>query len=182
LKTEVRKISGLKIDKLTTFEKEFIECFQRFYELRGRSDTLGQVFSILFIRAGTSDKGLSQTEISSLLHKSKSSISRALDLIVEQGFCTYRLEDNENERAERKYFIKGSFKQLAISRTERSLRENTSLKKNLEQIRDDIPTSKKQKNQDLITQIDNFNNLIDMLIQTDNYSLKLLQEFYQDVQ
>lgn len=166
--------------ELSSYEKEFIQCFQHFYEQRGRSETLGQVFGLLFIRAPSPQKGLSQKEISLLLDKSKSSVSRALDLITDQGFCSYVLVDNEYARAERKYSVKGSFKELSISRTEKELQENLSLKEDLVKIKNRIPKSNAKKNDELLTKIDLFCDLSDVLIKIHKHSLDLLQQHYQN--
>ena len=125
-------------------------------------------------------KGLSQKEIALLLDTSKSSISRALDLIVDQGFCSYTLEDNEFARAERKYYIKGSFKELTVNRTETSIKTNSLLKTDLERIKVSVPVSEEQSNQELLTKIDLFCDLIDVLTTIDQRSLKTLNQHYKN--
>lgn len=107
-------------------------------------------------------------------------MSRALDLITDHGFYSYVLEDNEYARAERKYSIKGSFKELSISRTEKELRGNLSLKKNLENIKKRIPKSNIKINQELLTKINLFCDLSDVLTRIHQHSLKLLQQHYQN--
>jgi DNA-binding transcriptional regulator GbsR (MarR family) len=177
---EGKKIDTVVIKELTVYEKEFITCFQRFYELRGRSETLGLVFGLLFIRAPSSTKGLSQKEIAFLVDKSKSSVSRVLEILIDQGFCSYKLEDNEAARAERKYYIKGSFKELTIDRTDRSLKSESSLKVELKQIKNSIPKIEKQSHQRLLKKIDLFCDLIDVLARIHQYSLEVLRQHYQD--
>ncbi|MHA1975850.1 MAG: hypothetical protein ACW98F_10900 [Candidatus Hodarchaeales archaeon] len=54
------------------------------------------------------------------------------------------------------------------------------MKQSLEKIRDDIPTSKKQANQEILTQIGKFSDLIDILTKSQQYTLKHLQQFYED--
>jgi hypothetical protein len=115
-----------------------------------------------------------------LIDKSKSSVSRALELITDQGFCFYILEDNEYARAERKYYIKGSFKELTINRTEKSLRENSLLKTDLLRIKTNIPETDEQSNQELLTKIDLFCDLIDVLTKNDERFLEILREHYKD--
>jgi hypothetical protein len=115
-----------------------------------------------------------------LIDKSKSSVSRALELITDQGFCSYILEDNEHARAERKYYIKGSFKELTINRTEKSLWENSLLKTDLLRIKQSIPVTDKESNQELLTKIDLFCDLVDILTINDKRFLEILREHYKD--
>ncbi|MHA2246809.1 MAG: hypothetical protein ACXADY_17830 [Candidatus Hodarchaeales archaeon] len=168
------------ISKLNQYEENFINCFIRFFEYRGRPSALGLVFGLLFAKAPSSRTGLSQTEITKFIGKSKSSISRALEQLSEQGFCSYILEDNEIARAERKYYINGSFKELTISRTKKSLNENNFLKKDLEQITKTIPLHERKQNQMLVTIIDQFCDLIDILKLTHEKTLEILQQHYKD--
>jgi hypothetical protein len=91
------------------------------------------------------------------------------------------LVDNEYARAERKYSIKGSFKELSISRTEKELQENISLKEDLVKIKNRIPKSNAKNNQELVTKIDLFCDLSDVLIEIHRHSLDLLHQHYQNV-
>jgi DNA-binding transcriptional regulator GbsR (MarR family) len=186
LKTHVYRIFEGKpielpaFEKLNQFEMDFINSFSQFYELRGRSETLGQVFGLLFLRAPSPERGLTQKEIASLIGKSKSSISRILDLLIEQQFCAYALEDNEMARAERRYFVRGSFKELTIDRTKQSMAQDASLKASLQKITESIPNEEKSRNQDLLSMITQFRELIDILKTTQEKTLEILQEHYTD--
>ncbi|MFW9856318.1 MAG: hypothetical protein ACFFFG_14795 [Candidatus Thorarchaeota archaeon] len=170
----------IEYNELNHNEKDFINSFSRFYELKGRSETLGQVFGLLFLRAPSPERGLSQKEIASLIGKSKSSISRVLDLLLEQQFCTYTLENNENARAERKYFVKGSFRALTIDRTKQTMAQDASLKADLLKIAESIPGDKNTRNQELAAVITKFCDLIDVLKLSHEKTLEILHEHYRD--
>jgi DNA-binding transcriptional regulator GbsR (MarR family) len=173
-------LTGLKTESLNQNEEEFIKCFSEFYEMRGRSETLGLVFGILFLRALNPLDGLTQKDITSLIGKSKSTVSRILDLLVDQKFCAYNLEENELTRAERRYYIQGSFKDLTISRTQKSIIENNLLNKNLQKIKDNIPEEEVSQNEIVITQIDQFTDLIMILNLAEKNTLKILQKHYEN--
>jgi DNA-binding transcriptional regulator GbsR (MarR family) len=170
----------LAFEKLNQYEMDFINSFSKFYELKNRSETLGQVFGLLFLRSPSPERGLTQKEIASLIGKSKSSISRILDLLIEQQFCTYTLEDNEMARAERRYFIKGSFKELTIDRTKQSRAQDVSLKASLHKITESIPRDEKSQNQELLSIITQFCDLIDLLALSHEKTLEILNEHYKD--
>ena len=165
---------------LNKHEKEFIDCFSEFYELRGRSEALGLVFGTLFLRSLTPDKGMTQKDIATLITKSKSTVSRMLDLLVDQGFCSYNLEENELIRAERRYFIKSSFREITISRTRKSIVENNLLKNNLQNIKDNVSGETIDQNHDLLMQISQFSDLINLLNLAEENTLNLLTKHYQD--
>jgi DNA-binding transcriptional regulator GbsR (MarR family) len=166
--------------KLTTYELEFINCFGKFFELNGQSDTLGRIFGLLYLKATSSETGLVQKKIVSLIGKSKATISRNLDILVKQGFCSYILEDNEISRAERKYYVKGSYKEIAISRLKKSLANNMTLNKNLHKIEKNIPKREIPHNEGLLTRIDLFAEFIDLLVKTQNMTIEMFDKHYSD--
>ncbi|MHA2224818.1 MAG: MarR family transcriptional regulator [Candidatus Hodarchaeales archaeon] len=127
------------------------------------------------------ENGLTQKEIASLIGKSKSSISRILELLVEQGFCNYILEDNEKARAERRYYVKGSFKELTIARTKKSLASNLSLKNDLQLLTENMTRVETNPSSSLLSKIEQFCDLIDILNLTQENTLEILQQHYKDV-
>ncbi|MFW9777670.1 MAG: hypothetical protein ACFFE8_02370 [Candidatus Heimdallarchaeota archaeon] len=171
---------SLKYNKLNQYEKDFINSFSKFYELKGRSETLGQVFGLIFLRAPSPERGLSQKEIAALIGKSKSSVSRVLDFLLELRFCKYMLEDNENARAERKYFVKGNFKELTVDRITQSMAQDASLKADLLKIFENIPRESNTRNQELASMITKFCELIDVLKLSHEKTLELLHGHYKD--
>lgn len=148
--------------------------------MRGLSETLGLVFGLLYLKALSPENGLTQKEISALIGKSKSTVSRMLDLLVDQGFCTYNLRDNEMARAERLYFVKGSFKGIAIERVKKSLRENALLKNSLLQVAESASRNGHPDNQELLSRITRFCELIDAIILTDKNAIEILEKHYKD--
>ncbi|MHA2297851.1 MAG: MarR family transcriptional regulator [Candidatus Hodarchaeales archaeon] len=123
---------------------------------------------------------MTQKQITFLTDKSKSTVSRALELLVDQGFCDYALEDNERGRAERKYFVKGSFKEVAIARAKKSLTNNNLLKKQLQQIVESLPGKEINHNQGLLSRIELFCELIDVLVITEEKTIEIFQQHYVD--
>lgn len=148
--------------------------------MQGRSETLGHIFGLLYLRAISPEKGLSQKQITSLTCKSKSTVSRILELLVNQGFCDYKLEDNEKARAERLYFIKGSFKETAIARSMKGIEDTTALKNNLKMIAEDMPLGKINRDQELLERIELFTEFIDVLILTYKRTIDIFQDHYKN--
>lgn len=167
-------------NNLNQHERDFINCFSEFYKWQGRSETLGLVFGVLFLRTASPGKGLTQKEITTLIGKSKSTVSRILDLLIDQGFCKYNLEENDDTRAERQYSVKGSFKEISISRTQKSIIENDSLKYNLQKIKDNVPEDEIHQNSGLLHQIASFSELINLLNLSEKNTLELLQNLYKN--
>lgn len=174
-----RTLKEQNYNSLNKYEKDFINCFSEFYEWRGRSETLGLVFGVLFLRTVSPNKGITQKEITSLIGKSKSTVSRILDLLIDQGFCKYDLEENDDTRAERRYSVKGSFKEITLARTQKSILENESLKNNLQEITENIHEQEIYNNKDLLDQINNFSELIELLNLSEKNTLSLLQNHYK---
>ncbi|MBD3404621.1 MAG: winged helix-turn-helix transcriptional regulator [Candidatus Lokiarchaeota archaeon] len=162
---------------VTSFEKQYIETFGEFYESRGMTKILGQVYAILAYKARDADNGLTQQEIADIIDRSVSTASRVLDQLSEMGFCGYIEEINPRGRRERKYYMSSSIKQIAVGRFFKLIKDNIKLENELSQIEESIPKSEKKENRPLIKHLNEMKESIQML----NSLYKRMIEIGKDV-
>lgn len=163
--------------ELSPFEKQYIETFGRFYESRGMTKIIGQVYAILAYQARDSDNGLTQQEIADMIDRSVSTASRVLDQLTDMGFCGYIEEINDRGRRERKYYMSSSIKEIAVGRFFKLIKDNIRLENDLNQIRESIPKSERKANRQLLQHLDEMKESIEML----NILYKRMIEISKDV-
>ncbi|MFX0090581.1 MAG: hypothetical protein ACFFBD_02365 [Candidatus Hodarchaeota archaeon] len=144
---------------LNKYEKEFIDSFGEMYDLHGRSETMGLIFAVLTLKARAPEAGMDQQEIASIIGKSVSTVSRTLNRMVEAKFCTFIEEMNEKYRRERKYFVKTSFRELALDRIKQQIKQILRFKDRLEQIKRNVlenaaDENAVNENKDLLDELD----------------------------
>lgn len=167
---------------MTPHEEEFVNCFGKYFESHKRPVIVGQIFGLLNLKAKTSEAGLTQQEIAAVFEKSLSTVSRALKQMVHLGYCNYIYEDNEQARAERKYYAKGSYVELVIARANQYFTDSFPLKNSLKKIIESVLENgaDTSSNKDLIDRINFFNKQIDLVIATYDKMTKMIQEAFKD--
>lgn len=139
--------------KLTEYERKYIRIVGQGFGVHGRSDVMGQIYALLNLKSKTRETALSQQDIATLIHKSISTVSRTLKKLVQGGYCDYILEDNELERAERRYHAKRDYKELLLARITQSITEAHALVESLTKLSQSIPKERADENQSLLEQI-----------------------------
>ncbi|MHA1976257.1 MAG: helix-turn-helix domain-containing protein [Candidatus Hodarchaeales archaeon] len=157
---------------LTYHEKEYLRCLGDFFELSYKSKSEGMVFGVLVLRALTPETGLGQNEIAELVGKSKATVSRILDSLVQNGFCAYNLLETELKptngmkqkkmgRAQRRYYFNSEFGEIAELKLEQQIEGVMAIKTDLKKIREDISTSDTNIHQGLFSSTDHLDSALD---------------------
>jgi len=147
-------MSSTNNDAMTVYELKYIEIVGRSFGVHGRSEAMGQIYALLNLRARTPDTAMSQQGIANILEISLSTVSRTLKKLFKGGYCSYILEDNKQERAERRYHAKYDYKEFIIARFTQTLSESNLLVNNLTHLRHSIPDGSADRNRQLLEQID----------------------------
>jgi DNA-binding transcriptional regulator GbsR (MarR family) len=148
--------------RLTKHEKKYIKMIGEKFSIHGKYETVGRIYALLNLKAKTPNNALNQQEIAHLIGKSVSTVSRTLKNMVSAGYCDYVLENNEQDRAERKYHAKRDFKDFILARFTQSLREWDHLKRELTELTDSISMEESQENQTLLREIKLYKSQIGM--------------------
>ncbi|MHA2174348.1 MAG: helix-turn-helix domain-containing protein [Candidatus Hodarchaeales archaeon] len=158
---------------LTQFEKEYIQCLGDFFELNYLSKSDGMVFGVLVLRALTPEAGLGQNEIAHLVEKSKATVSRALDSLVQNGFCAYNLVETELKspkvskskklgRAKRRYFFDSEFRKISELKLDEQINGVSAIKTDLERIKGNIPTPEINNHQAFFSSAERLNSTLEL--------------------
>lgn len=148
--------------RLTKHEKKYIKMIGEKFSIHGKYESVGRIYALLNLKAKTPETALNQQEIAHLIGKSVSTVSRTLKNMVAAGYCNYVLENNEQDRAERKYHAKRDFKDFILARFTQSLREWDHVKNELAELTDSIPKEESQENQTLLKEIKLYEKQIGM--------------------
>ena len=143
--------------KLDIYEKEYIEIWGRLYESRGQIKLLGKIWGLLSLKADVPENGLDQNEIVEYLQSSLSSVSRYLKKLVEMNAVKYI--DQKDEKQNRIYYTGQNFEQITKTRFQASINEYTFTLTKLEEIRSGIPSDEEENNLELLTQINQIENV-----------------------
>ncbi|UCE11518.1 MAG: hypothetical protein JSW61_06185 [Candidatus Thorarchaeota archaeon] len=141
------------LKKLTEYEKKYVDIVGRRFGVHGRSEAMGQIFALLNLKAKTPEAAMNQQDIATLIRKSISTVSRSLKKLVQGGYCDYVLEDNEQDRAERRYHAKRDYTELLLARISHTLAEAQGMVDDLTSLSQSISEGKKKENKQLIDQI-----------------------------
>ncbi|UCH03512.1 MAG: hypothetical protein JSW05_07890, partial [Candidatus Thorarchaeota archaeon] len=117
---------------------------------------------------------LSQQEIARLISKSLSTVSRSLKKLFKGGYCTYILEDNELDRAERRYHARYDYKEFILARFAHTLGEASLLVDDLTSLSQSIPEEKAQENNHLLEEIDRY-------IRETNMSTRVIEKLQKEI-
>ncbi len=145
------------------------------------------VFGVLVLRALTPEAGLGQNEIAHLVGKSKATISRVLDLLVQNGFCAYNLLETELEstkgtkhkkmgRAQRRYYFDSEFRKISELKLDQQINGVKAIKKDLEKIIGDIPTSESYNHQEFFSSAERLNFTLEKWL----FAYKKMKEIIQN--
>ncbi|MFX0061893.1 MAG: hypothetical protein ACFFC7_06865 [Candidatus Hermodarchaeota archaeon] len=149
-------------EKLTVYEKKYIELFGKLYEKRGQTKALGQVYAVLAYKAQSPENGLEQQEIAAMVDRSVSAVSRLLNKLVEMKFCNF-VEEMDKGRRKRKYYMTVSFKEIAIGRFYQIIKDNLFLREELEKIPKNLPKEEIDENKELIEFLERMLTMIDKM-------------------
>jgi len=160
------------VTSLTYHEKEYLKCLGDFFELSFLSKSEGMVFGVLVLRALTPEAGLGQSDIALLVGKSKATVSRILDSLVQNGFCAYNLLETELKptngtkqrkmgRAQRRYYFNSEFGEIAELKLEQQIEGVMAIKTDLKKIIGDISTSDSNNHQVLFSSAEHLNSALD---------------------
>jgi len=142
--------------ELTEYERKYITIVGERFGVHGRSEVMGQIFGLLSLRARSAENAISQQEIAELIGKSISTISRSLKKLCKGGYCTYVLENNELDRAERRYHARYDYKEFILARFEHTLGEARLLVEDLTNLIQAIPEEEVKENSHLLEEIDRY--------------------------
>jgi DNA-binding transcriptional regulator GbsR (MarR family) len=160
--------------KLTEYEKKYIIVVGKRFGVHGRSEVMGQIFALLNLRARSPESAMSQQEIAELIVTSLSTVSRTLKKLVEGGYCSYILEDNELDRAERRYHATYDYKEFILARFAHTLGEARLLVDDLTNLSKSISEDKRKENIYLLEQIDRY-------IDETNVSTKIIEKLQKEL-
>ena len=160
--------------KLTEYERRYITIVGKRFGVHGRSEVMGQIFALLSLRARSSEDAMSQQEIAGLIGKSLSTISRSLKKLYKGGYCTYVLEDNELDRAERRYHARYDYKEFILARFAHTLGEARLLVEDLTNLMQTVPEEKAEENRHLLEEIDRY-------IEETNMSTRVIEKLQKEL-
>ena len=163
--------------QLTEFEMRYISIVGKRFGVHGRSEVMGQIFALLNLRARSSETALSQQVIAKIIGKSLSTVSRTLKRLFQGGYCSYVLEDNEQERAERRYHAKYDYMEFLLARFSTTLKEASLLVDDLIELKHSVPGDRTDEDKQLLDQIDHH---IDQTKVTTKILEKLQKELVDD--
>ncbi len=163
-------------EQLDDIQVKVINRFGKLFKDHGRNHTMGLIYGLLQLLSKTRETGLTQYQISHYIKKSVSTISRTLELMVNNKFCNFFLDINQKNRIERKYYAMGTYKEFSIKRIANSFKDAEEIKKDLENIiihskeiyRDEMPLT-------TIEQIKTIYIDLDEMIKYQNKFLELLE-------
>ncbi|MFX1255760.1 MAG: hypothetical protein ACFFCZ_29415 [Promethearchaeota archaeon] len=159
---------------------EFIEFYGKIFSSQGRSETLGQIFALLTLRARNPENGLNQQEIAPIIDTHVSTVSRALAIMVKFGFCNFIEKKSKKNRLERRYYTKSSVKEQMFDRINQEIKENLLRREGLERIKKNIPEEELKDNQNLITLLEEFSEAYKNAAAMQEQLLKLNEEYFRD--
>ena len=160
------------MNSLTYHEKEYLRCLGDFFELSYLSKSEGRVFGVLVLRALTPETGLGQSEIAQLVGKSKATVSRILDSLVQNGFCAYNLLETELKptngtkqkkmgRAQRRYYFNSEFGKIAELKLEQQIEGVKAIETDLKKIVKNISTTEINNHQVLFSSTEHLSSALD---------------------
>jgi predicted transcriptional regulator len=160
------------VTTLTRHEKEYIKCLGDFFKLNYLSRSEGMVFGVLVLRALTPEAGLGQNEIANLVGKSKATVSRVLDSLVQSGFCAYNLIETELKsakgskqkrmgRAQRRYYFDSEFQKISELKLDEQINGVKTIKANLENIKADVSTTETTNHQEFFSSAERLNSALE---------------------
>ncbi|MFX1536922.1 MAG: hypothetical protein ACFFDI_22110 [Promethearchaeota archaeon] len=159
---------------------EFIKFYGKTFASQGRSETLGQIVALLTLRARNPGNGLNQQEIAPIIDTHVSTVSRALSIMVNFGFCSFIETKGKKNRLERRYYIKSSVKEQMFDRINQEIKENLLRRDGLERIKKNIPEEELKDNQELITVLEEFSAAYKHAAEMQKQLLELNEEFFKD--
>ncbi len=167
-------MSSPRAVKLTEYERKYITIVGKRFGVHGRSEAMGQIFALLNLRARSPETAMSQQEIAELITKSLSTVSRSLKKLLKGGYCNYILEDNELERAERRYHARYDYKEFILARFAHTLGEARLLVDELTNLFHSIPADRMDENSNLLEQITRY-------ISETNVSSKIIEKLREEL-
>ncbi len=160
--------------KLTEYERRYITIVGKRFGVHGRSEVMGQIFALLSLRVRSPENAMSQQEIAGLVGKSLSTVSRSLKKLYKGGYCSYVLEDNELDRAERRYHARYDYKEFILARFAHTLGEAHLLVEDLTNLSETIPDERAEENSHLLEEIDRY-------IEETNMSTRVIEKLQKEL-
>ncbi len=167
-------MSSKRDTKLTEYERRYVTIVGKRFGVHGRSEVMGQIFALLSLRARSPENAMSQQEIAGLIEKSLSTVSRSLKKLYKGGYCAYVLEDNELDRAERRYHARYDYKEFILARFAHTLGEASLLVEDLTSLSQSIPEERTQENSHLLEEIGRY-------IEETNMSTRVIEKLRREL-
>ncbi|MHA2218154.1 MAG: helix-turn-helix domain-containing protein [Candidatus Hodarchaeales archaeon] len=123
------------------------------------------VFGVLVLRTLTPEAGLGQNEIANLVGKSKATVSRVLDSLVQNGFCAYNIKGTKQKkmgRAQRRYFFDSEFRKISELKLDQQINGVKAIKTDLERIKGEISTLEIKNHQEFFSSAERLNSALEM--------------------
>ncbi|MHA2105547.1 MAG: hypothetical protein ACW981_19140 [Candidatus Hodarchaeales archaeon] len=137
----------MDLQSLSDYEKEFINIWGQLYENRSQSKVLGEIWGLLTLKADSPENGLDQQEISKILHKSLSTVSRQMKTLVDMQIVSF------TDKGIRKYYTSKNFKQITNLRFQASIQEYLWTIEQLNSIKEEISNQEVEEYKNLINTI-----------------------------
>ena len=153
---------------LLDHEKRFLELYGKAFELR-RSRNFGRIFALLSLKASTEEKGLDQQDIVKFINNnvkddkekiSISTVSRTLNKMEKSKYCS---STPSSGKGRRKYYSGINFSKLAIDRIEVNVREGSNLLKELDNLKNSLPSDDSDQFKEFIVLVDNLKQVYEVV-------------------
>ena len=145
------------------------------------------VFGVLVLRTLTPEAGLGQNEIAHLVGKSKATVSRVLDSLVQNRFCAYNLLETEVKsikgtkqkkmgRAQRRYFFDSEFRKISELKLDQQINGVKAIKTDLERIKGEISTLEIKNHQEFFSSAERLNSALEMWL----FAYQKMKDIFQN--
>jgi hypothetical protein len=172
-----------KLRSLTPLEKEYLNIVAKFFEIFYHSETEAKVLALLQLKARSKETSFSQKDLMEVLKKSKATISRTMNALIDRERCKYFIEEkilNSGTKkkiiVERKYYTEQNFKDIIINRMSNYIEEFGNIKTRIQEIKNENINDKLNQSESLKGGTEEFIKILSMWIEVYITSIEIFKE------
>jgi DNA-binding MarR family transcriptional regulator len=176
-------LEDIKLITLTPLEKEYINVVSKFFELFYHTKTEAKILALFQLKGRTKDSSFSQKEIKATLGKSKATISKTMNALVERERCKYYIEEEitnfESKKRviiERRYYAEQNFQDIIINRMNKSIEEFGIIKSRINNIKDKNINDKSNQSDFLESGTTEFSTILEKWIESYKLTVDIFKE------